>query len=69
LIVDMNGVSYISSTGIGALTNVMVKAKKREIALMLRSIQPKVRSVFELLGVLSFFELAEPEGKEGENQR
>jgi len=56
LLIDLNDVSYIPSSGVGALTIALTTARKRDIKLQLSRIQPKVRSVFELLGFMSFFE-------------
>lgn len=55
LVVDLSDVGYISSAGVGALTTTLSNARKRDVELRLRGIQPKVRSVFELLGFMSFF--------------
>jgi anti-sigma B factor antagonist len=62
IVVDLEGVNYISSTGVGALTDALVKAKKRDIGFVLRNMQPKVRSVFELLGLLKFFDEERADG-------
>ncbi len=59
LVVDLENVSYIPSTGVGALTMVLTTAKKREIPFKVYRIQPKVRAVFELLGFMNFFEEAD----------
>lgn len=56
LIVDLKEISYISSTGVGVLSSLLVQATKRNISFKLKNIQPKVKVVFELLGLLSFFE-------------
>jgi anti-anti-sigma factor len=58
LVVDLGDVSYIPSAGVGALTMALTRAKNRDITFQLCRIQPKVRSVFELLGFMSFFEEA-----------
>ena len=55
LLVDMNGVNYISSTGVGAIVNAMTMAHSRAVRFSLRRLQPKVRAVFEILGLISFF--------------
>lgn len=55
LVVDIGEVGYISSAGVGALTTALSAARKRDVELKLRGIQPKIRSVFELLGFMSFF--------------
>lgn len=59
IIVDLAHVSYISSTGVGALTFGMINARKREIEFEVRNIQPKVKAVFEILGIMKFFEQEE----------
>ena len=55
LVIDLEFVNYISSTGIGAFTNALIAAKRRNIHFYLRNIQPKVRSVFTVLGLMDFF--------------
>jgi len=56
LLVDLREISYISSTGVGVLSSLLVQATKRNIIFKLKNIQPKVKVVFELLGLLSFFD-------------
>ena len=46
---------YVSSTGIGAFTTILVNCKKKDIQLFIRDMQPKVKSILELLGFTSFF--------------
>jgi len=58
VIVDMRHVDYISSTGVGAFVSSLVDAKRRDISVRLRDMQPKVSAIFQLLGFLSFFEEA-----------
>jgi anti-anti-sigma factor len=58
LIVDLEHVSYISSTGVGALAIALTTAIKCNRRFMLRNLQPKVRAVFQLLGLMNFFEEA-----------
>jgi anti-anti-sigma factor len=55
LILDLSGVDYMSSTGIGSLVTSLVRAKRRNVRLVVRNMTPKVRSVFELLGFMQFF--------------
>ncbi|MBU0927042.1 MAG: STAS domain-containing protein [Spirochaetes bacterium] len=62
LTVDMERVEYISSTGVGALTLALMAARKRDMRIKLRNIQPQVGSVFRLLGLLSYFETEETRG-------
>jgi len=62
LIVDLGRVDYISSTGVGALTIALTEARKRDTSFRIRNLQPKVRSIFTLLGLMSYFEEAENHG-------
>lgn len=57
IIIDCNGLSYVSSTGIGSFTsfNRILLQKKGELVLV-RMIS-KVYEVFKLLGFLSFFKI------------
>lgn len=59
LAIDLGEVSYISSTGVGALTNALVAARKRNIEVVFRRVPPKVSSILELLGLSSFFAMEE----------
>jgi len=54
-VVDLSGVAYISSTGVGTLVTALAHARRRSIPLSLRNMSPAVRDVFELLGFLPFF--------------
>jgi anti-anti-sigma factor len=55
LLLDMESVGYISSTGVGLLANIMVKAEKLSITFVLCDIPPRVKAVMDTLGLLSFF--------------
>jgi len=55
LILSMADLYYVSSTGIGAFTTILVNSKKRNIKFFIKDMQPKVMSVFELLGFTAFF--------------
>jgi len=55
LVLDLQDVSYISSTGVGALSNTLMLTHKKNIPLHFRNMQPKVAGILELLGLLSFF--------------
>jgi len=57
LILEMSELFYVSSTGIGAFTTILVNSKKRNMQLFIKNMQPKVMSVLELLGFTSFFNL------------
>lgn len=57
LVVDLSEVAYASSTGVGALVLVLSEAKKNQIPLYLQGLGGQLRSVMEILGFISFFEL------------
>jgi anti-sigma B factor antagonist len=55
LVLDLSRVSYISSTGVGLLSTILVKAERRAVSLVLLDIPLKVRNIMDSLGLLSFF--------------
>ena len=57
LIFDFSGITYVSSTGIGAFTQFLKKAKPRGGDLVLVGMIPSVFEVFQLLGFSSFFNI------------
>jgi anti-anti-sigma factor len=63
LILDLGGLSYVSSTGVGLLVSTMVNAGKRSIALVLRNTPPRVLSVMDLLGFVRFFAFEESDDR------
>ncbi len=62
LVIDMGYVDYISSTGVGVIIGALTQAKRRDIKFTVRDMQPKVRAIFELLGLLGLFEEAPAHG-------
>lgn len=58
LVVDLGNVNYISSTGVGALTIALTAARRLNTRFLLRNLQPKVRAIFQLLGLMDYFEEA-----------
>jgi anti-sigma B factor antagonist len=61
LILDLDGLTYISSTGVGAFTTVLAEARRRETYLFLRGMQETVKTVFNVLGFSDFFSFLEAE--------
>lgn len=57
-IVDLGGLLYISSTGIGALTLLLTEARKRGSELLLRAVPRNVRNVIEAMGFAPYFRFA-----------
>ena len=58
LVFNCNGLTYISSTGIGAFTSFLKLLKQKKGDMVLFGLQSKVMEVFELLGFNKFFKIA-----------
>jgi len=54
LTIDLSAVSYISSTGVGALTTALIEARKRNVDIVFRRVPKEVLSVLKVLGLTSF---------------
>ncbi len=61
VVIDLLKISYISSTGIGALSNILIQTKKTNIVLYLINVGRKVRSVLDTLGMTGFFNIVDSE--------
>jgi len=59
LVVDLSGVSFIDSTGIGVLVGALKRAREHGHAFVLAAAQRRVRRVFEITGLLGVFSLCE----------
>jgi anti-anti-sigma factor len=59
LIVDMSGVNFASSTGVGALVYLLKLVKSRNGDVVIQGIQPRVNEVLQLLGFSQFFPFKE----------
>jgi anti-anti-sigma factor len=55
LVLDLEALGYISSTGVGALTTILKNSIEHNKALVLSNMNEKVRSVFDMLGFTAFF--------------
>jgi anti-sigma B factor antagonist len=55
LVVDLSGVTYIASAGIGALINCQHQAKRGGGGLQLVNPTPNVREIFSILGLETLF--------------
>jgi anti-anti-sigma factor len=56
LILDLSQLKYISSTGVGALTSLLVSARGLQLAFLIAAIPDRVKSIFDILGFTSFFD-------------
>lgn len=59
LIFNCRGLTYVSSTGIGSFTALLQCIKNKGGDIVFIEVQPKVKDVFDLLGFLRFFKIAE----------
>ncbi|MEQ9617441.1 MAG: STAS domain-containing protein [Phycisphaerales bacterium] len=48
VVVDLDGVPYMDSSGVATLVEGMQIARKQSVALVLCRLQPRVRSIFEI---------------------
>jgi anti-anti-sigma factor len=55
LVLDLSFVNYISSTGVGLLSSILVMAERRSVSLILLDIPPRVRNIMDTLGLMSYF--------------
>ncbi len=56
LILDLTELKYISSTGVGALTSLLVAARGFQLPFLIAAIPDRVKSIFDILGFTSFFD-------------
>jgi len=56
LILNLAGLRYASSTGLGSFTAILSEARRYQVPFFLYRVQPSVRSVLDLLGFTSFFD-------------
>lgn len=57
IIVDMEGVEYISSSGLRVMLSALKNLKKKDGILKLACLQPYVLEVFEIAGFTQIFEI------------
>ncbi|MBN8220093.1 MAG: STAS domain-containing protein [Turneriella sp.] len=63
VIINLEKVSYIDSSGIGALISSLSNLKKYQGGLKIINVYASVKKVFELTKLTSFFEIYESEGE------
>lgn len=57
LIIDLSKLGYVASMGIGALVSVLTDSKRSGVPLYLRNLPEHAKSILDLLGFLSLFDL------------
>lgn len=55
LILDLAGLNYVSSTGVGTLTQALVEARRHQLPFYLCRVSNQARSILDVLGFTSFF--------------
>lgn len=55
-IVDLKKIKYISSTGFGSLTNILIQCKKKNLAFYLTGASQKTMELMDILGFTTFFD-------------
>ncbi|MHA3703249.1 STAS domain-containing protein [Jatrophihabitans sp. YIM 134969] len=63
VVVDLRGVDFVDSTGLGGLVRLQHEARQHDTPLVLREPGPRLRQLFEMTGLSHEFtiEAAEPE--------
>ena len=57
LVLEMSGLTYVSSSGLRALLMARREARERKGTIMLCALTPQVRDVFDLVGFTSLFDI------------
>lgn len=64
LTVDLHEVSYVDTSGLAILMEVLQSARAAGKEFQLKNLQPRPRYLFQAIGLLHFFDEANPEGGE-----
>lgn len=59
IVVDMKGVSFVDSSGFGAIVAALVRVQEYSARLRLLGMQPSVRKCFEMVKLNQVFEIVE----------
>ncbi|HEV7193309.1 MAG TPA: STAS domain-containing protein [Jatrophihabitantaceae bacterium] len=57
IVLDIRGVTFLDSTGVGALVDIVNAAAEKGTSVVLRSTPDRVRKILEITGVLDRFSL------------
>lgn len=57
IIIDLLKVTYISSTGLGALCNILIQSKQSNKNFYLSNVGERIASVMDVLGFTTYFEI------------
>ena len=59
LVIDLEKLTYISSTGVGKIVSLFIKMNEKKINIFIYKMPEKIQEIFQLLGFLSLFNLIE----------
>ncbi len=59
LVVDMEGLEFLDSSGLGALVSCLRRVKEKKGEIKLAGLRPEVRSIFEITRVSRLFHICE----------
>jgi anti-sigma B factor antagonist len=59
LVVDMEGLEFLDSSGLGALVSCLRRIKEKKGEIKLAGLRPEVRSIFEITRVSRLFDICE----------
>lgn len=60
LVLDVSGVSFVDSSGLGGLVQVSNYAESRGVALYLSGASPRIRALLDLSGLASLLPVLDP---------
>jgi anti-anti-sigma factor len=60
LLLDLSGMNYIPSTGLGTFSSVMLQSRRKSVEFALRGVIPSVEAVFRILGLWDYFHIEAP---------
>ena len=61
LIIDLEGVRYIDSTGLGVLIGALKKVREHEGRILLVCTNPQIKKIFNITGLVKIFEIYKDE--------
>ena len=61
LIIDLEGVRYIDSTGLGVLIGALKKVREHEGRILLICTNPQIKKIFNITGLVKIFEIYKDE--------
>lgn len=63
LIIDLEGVRYIDSTGLGVLIGALKRVREHEGRILLICTNPQIKKIFNITGLVKIFEIYKDEAE------